>query len=133
MKRHRALVIDRGRCERDILHGCLQSGGIDVIAVDTSDEAIEKLATEEIDVVMLDSSESGADRGSVLDYLNSFDPAMLRRVILVADLLEAPADPRLFGIVVKPYRLETVVSLVHSCITSASDDWAGEPSPNRWH
>ncbi len=84
-------------------------------------EAIEKLRTTLYAAVLLDLVMPMHDGFSVLDFLKSTNPEMLRNVLLVTAASKKDIDRAraygICGVVAKPFDVETLLAAVKQCVS----------------
>ncbi len=83
-------------------------------------EAIEKLRTKSYAAVLLDLLMPGMDGYAVLEFLQTHDPGMLRRVLVVTAALTRKdrartQQYRVFNAISKPFDVDALLGAVREC------------------
>ena len=121
----RVLVADDDQSIRQLVCTIVRREGLDVDCVSDGAEAIEKLATHEYAVILLDLMMPRVDGFGVIEYLKSHRPSH-KPVILV---ITAYADQRfkevdadiVAGVIRKPFEVSDLGNLVRLCVNGFDD------------
>ncbi len=118
--KQRVLVVDDNEATCTLITAVLQRD-FDVEAAGDGMEAIEKLRTTLYAAVLLDLRMPLHDGFTVLDFLKTSNPAMLRNVLVVTAALSRKEIDRassfgICGIVTKPFDVETLLNAVKECV-----------------
>ena len=115
----RVLVADDEASVRDLLIRVLGNAGHEVVAVETGEAALLKLARERFDILVVDKNLPGMDGLDVMRLVRSHHPH-LRAIMITA--YPTPASEQLakalgvHSFVVKPFGIVTIVSAVDEAI-----------------
>jgi CheY-like chemotaxis protein len=100
-----------------------RAGPYDVATCADGEEAIEVLAEQSFDVILLDLMMPRKDGYAVIDYLRAHKPAQLRVVLVMTAMIDNPPvslDPNVVhGVISKPFDNNDVVALVHEIFETA--------------
>jgi CheY-like chemotaxis protein len=110
----RVLVVDDEERVRTVLRGYLQHAGHQVTTVSTADQALDALATAEVDVLLLDRAMPDMSGDQLAILVRQVAP--LTRILMLSGFGAAPcADgsmPDVDGILAKPVRLEELMTAI---------------------
>jgi two-component system response regulator GlrR len=115
----RVLVADDEASVRDLLIRVLGNAGHEVVAVDTAEAALLKLARQRFDILVADKNLPGMDGLDLVRLVRSHHPH-LRAIMITA--YPTPASERLAGemgvhsYVTKPFGIVTIVATVDEAI-----------------
>ncbi len=111
----RVLVCDDERRLVTLTAGLLTEYGYDVVSVPSGAEAVQQVASQPVDVVVLDVNLPGEDALNIIAQLNSQRPVP---IILSSGYAEDDVDPRLLeapsvkAFLSKPYGVDTLVAMI---------------------
>jgi CheY-like chemotaxis protein len=118
----RILVADDESSIRILVSRLLQRANYDVVEAADGVEALEQLAANEFDALVLDLMMPRVDGFAVVDNLIETQPTMLARTIILTAFPRAAAKERLHHlcrVLSKPFELEEFLSEVASCVQVA--------------
>jgi CheY-like chemotaxis protein len=121
----RALVIDDDVAIRLLVTRILERRGFVVESARDGAEGIEKLATAEYSVIVLDVMMPRLDGVGFMKYLSEFHPAQVATVIVMtafgASAAERFAEPPAH-LLEKPFDVDALVSEVAECVRTVSPE-----------
>ncbi len=115
----RILVIDDEVSVRDLLLRVLADAGHEVVAVETGEAALMKLAKQPFDLLVVDKNLPGMSGLDVLRLVRTHYPRLRAMLITAFPSPEAEAtaqDLGVHGYVTKPFGIVTIVSAVDAAI-----------------
>jgi two-component system response regulator AtoC len=107
----RVLVVDDERKMRRVLQILLERMGVESVAADSAEEAIERLEHEQIDLVLTDLRMPGASGIELLGRVRVLDPEVPVIVMTAYGTIETAVDAMkrgAFDYVLKPFDLEVI-------------------------
>ena len=118
-EKRRVLLVDDNDATRTLITAILQRDFQVESALDGM-EAVEKLRMHPYAVILLDLRMPGHDGFTVLDFLKTNHPEMLRRVVVVTASLTPKDMSRarsygIFEIITKPFDIEPFLDAVKRC------------------
>jgi two-component system response regulator MprA len=117
------LIVEDDPPLRGLLETLLRrTGAADVVSCADGEEAIELLAHETFDVILLDLVMPRKDGLAVIDFLRRRRPAQLRVVLVmtVVDDLQMLDPQVVHGVIAKPFENDAVVGLVLEILRSTA-------------
>lgn len=119
------LIVEDDPPLRGLLRTLLtRAGPYDVATCADGQEAIEVLAAQTFDVILLDLMMPRKDGFAVIDYLRTHKPAQLRVVLVMTAMMDVPPgrlDPSVVhGLVAKPFDNNAVVALVREIFETSA-------------
>lgn len=117
----KVLVVDDEDSIRMLVKKVLERSGFDVAVARDGFEAIERIATDDFDVVLLDVMMPKLDGFGVVRQMQSTYPAMLSRTLLVtASHLKTLQQLPVRGIITKPFSVNELLSETQKCCAGAA-------------
>src|SRR5258706_16031943 len=120
----RVLVVDDDKAIRTLLATVLTRNGYSVESAHNGEEAIETIASNEFDAIVLDLMMPKVDGFEVIEHLERMDSERLKRCVIVLtavsekDLRKLDGS-RVFRVIRKPFDLAELVGAVSECIDGA--------------
>lgn len=126
------LVADSSPAVHRLVELMFSPEGIDVVAVDDGEQAIERVPVERPDVVLADISTPRRDGYEVATFVRNHPQLAHVPVLLLAGAFEPVDDARVAqarcaGVLVKPFDPQQVVARVRSLIAAADGHAASSP------
>ncbi len=118
----RVMIVDDAMIARRVLRSMLIDAGHEVIAeAETGESAVEAYRAHRPDVVLMDISMPGIDGIEALQQIVSQDPSA--RVVMATSVsrektVREALNNGAAGYVVKPYRMERIVSVIESVLAA---------------
>jgi CheY-like chemotaxis protein len=109
--RGRALIVDDDEAIRYMLVRILDREGFDTDVAGDGFEAIEKLASDDYDVVLLDLMMPRVDGFGVIRHLKLQRPEALSHVIVMTAMTSPQIDPEVGCVMRKPFDVQRLASL----------------------
>jgi CheY-like chemotaxis protein len=114
-RKARVLVLDDDTSMQKLVATLLRRDGHRVDVVSSGSQAIEKIATQDYDALLLDVMTPTDGGFTVIRHLKELKPALLRRVILLTASPESvlrAVEGDIFGIVHKPFEADELLEAV---------------------
>lgn len=111
----RVLVLDDDTSLQKLVSTLLQRAGHRVDVVSSGSQALEKIAKNRYDALLLDVMTPTDGGFTVIRHLRETDPPMLKRVVLLTaspDSVLRGVEKDIFGIVHKPFEAANLVETV---------------------
>jgi CheY-like chemotaxis protein len=115
----RVLVLDDDTSLQKLVSTLLRRQGHRVDVVSSGSQALEKIATNRYDALLLDVMTPTDGGFTVIRHLRESDPPLLKRVVLLTaspDSLLRSVENDIFGIVHKPFEAENLLETVARAI-----------------
>lgn len=113
------LIADDDRMTRFSLTAYLREKNIEVAEACDGLEAVERLRSEDFDVLLLDLRMPGLTGYQVLSWLEVFDPECRIRVIVLSGFICEPAElerhPHVVAVQEKPLYVEDLLKILARC------------------
>ena len=128
MERKRLLVVDDDRMTRMLIPALLAERHWDIQQASDGSEAIERVASRDYDVIVLDLLMPNVNGFEVIEHLRQRHPALLPKTIVLSGLAgqKQAAEIRedeIFKIMRKPFRMRDLVNVILLC--AGEDSIAG--------
>lgn len=120
------VVVDDESDMVDLLETCLGTQGYLVMGASRGDEALEIIEEEKPELVILDVAMPGMNGIEVLQRIRSLDapPAVLMMTAVSDAQVFESLRLGAFGYLLKPFRIEELVTTVQSCLRRAASQGA---------
>lgn len=119
--RKKVLVVDDEDAIRMLVRKVLERAGFEVAVARDGCEAVQRLAADDFDVVLLDVMMSKLDGFGVVEQMKQTRPQLLARTLLVtASHLKTLQDLPVRGIITKPFSVADLVREATDCAASDS-------------
>jgi two-component system response regulator MprA len=120
----RALIVDDDEPIRSMLSTIVQHHGFSVETASDGNEAIESIARDGFDVVLLDLMMPRVDGWAVLRYMQEHRPDLVARTIIATavperETLRSIDDNPVFAILQKPFEMERLIHDVKAAAGAA--------------
>jgi two-component system response regulator MprA len=120
----RALIVDDDEPIRSLLSTIVQHHGFSVETASDGNEAIESIARDGFDVVLLDLMMPRVDGWAVLRYMQEHRPDLVPRTIIATavperETLRSIDDNPVFAILQKPFEMERLIHDVKAAAGAA--------------
>lgn len=118
--RARVLVVDDDHSIRALVTRVVKRAGSDAFEAVDGQDAIEKLAAERFDCIVLDLMMPRLDGFGVVDYLIENQPRLVEKTIVMTAFPKAAARERLHHlctIVSKPFEVSELLVLLQNCVS----------------
>ena len=119
LPRKRVLIADDDESIRKLVAKVLSRAGFETTQAADGQEAIEWLAREQFDAVVLDIMMPRLDGFGVISRLVSQASTIVRKIVVVTAFSKVATSKRLDGIclvIAKPFEVEELLSAVKECI-----------------
>jgi CheY-like chemotaxis protein len=117
----KVLVVDDEDTIRMLVKKVLERSGFEVAVARDGCEAIERLAADDFDVVLLDVMMPKLDGFGVVQQMQSTRPALLSRTLLVtASHLKSLQQLPVRGIITKPFSVGELLAETQKCCADAA-------------
>ena len=118
----RALAVDDDPAIRGLVRHILSRAGFDVAEACDGVEAVERLADESFDVVLLDVMMPRLDGLGVIRSVAASRPELLRKIILVtAAHMSTLRDQPVFSVVPKPFDIDALAAEALRCVRETAN------------
>jgi CheY-like chemotaxis protein len=121
------LVVDDDAATRTLFRAVLERQGLTVTLAADGDEALELLAAESFDAILLDLVMPGTDGVAVLRHLMLRSPESLQRVVVATAVPAARLDPipelqSVAAVLTKPLEIHCLTTEILACVAASVVD-----------